>query len=154
MNRLSTDPHYRETIAQAFRVLPRNLRRRLEHTQFLCGVDPVFAGLHEYTGTIDDRPYKDTAHCAWPIHIIGPADRRTSTVVLPKRVSVSNVVHELGHVLDWQLGRSHMATPVSEYAATDRNEAFAEALVAQLFVYGDQDAWWSDGATRALWMQL
>lgn len=74
--------------------------------------------------------------------------------MLPQRTSVIVVVHELGHMLDWQLGRTHMAVPVTEYAATDRSEAFAEALVAKVFVYGDQDAWWSDGATRALWQQL
>lgn len=119
---------WREAIDVAHSVIGRRIMSRLGHVQYVCGVDPLFAGLHAY-----DVSYRDTAHCCYPHHLDGPADRRVTTVVMPNRVgpwTAHIIVHELGHALDQTIGFGHTATPVTEYAKTNRQEAFAEAFTS------------------------
>lgn len=146
---LSRVPNARfaEVIGEGLSRLPEGMRLRLGHVQFVCGVDPVFAGLHGYEGHW-------RAHCCYPYHISGPRDRRVTTVVLPVLEGPHVVVHELGHALHETIGLSHIAVPVTEYAATNHEEAFAEALVAWTHWYGDQATALQDKATRALFGRL
>jgi hypothetical protein len=149
VNRLR-DYAYAEAISEAMTLLPAGIRRRVEHTDFLCGVDPLFVGLHGFVKTTDARDYSDTAHCVF--RTLG-YDKRT-TIVLPSVQEPWVIVHELGHALDESLGFDHAAVPVTAYGATHRTEALAEALVAHLYWYGDQDAYMRDLSTRALFASL
>jgi hypothetical protein len=104
---------------------------------FLCGTDPVFAGLHGYINGADGRPYAETPHVAHDFHQTGLSRaRRHTTVVLPKVPAIATVVHELGHVLDEALNFEHVAEPVSSYARNSRHEAFAEAFAAWVLPFG------------------
>ncbi len=94
------------------------------------------------------------AHCCYASHLRLPRDRRTTTIVIPVLDDPSMVVHELGHALDEVTGFAHVAAPVTDYARTNRMEAFAEAFVAWTHFYGDQDVAAQDGATRALFCEL
>jgi hypothetical protein len=123
---------YAEVIGAALELYPARLRCRVVGVDFLTGTDPVFAGLHAYVLTDDGRSYASTAHVAYPVHVLGPAARRRTTVVLPVPPSLAVVVHELAHVLDWDLGFGHDAAPVSWYARTNRREAMAEAVTSWL----------------------
>lgn len=146
---------YAEAIGEAYRRLPARMARRLGHVRFFCGVDPVFAGLHGYQDG-HQGAYRDVAHCCYPFHLLGPRDRRTTMIVLPTLAAAQPhvVVHELGHALHHMVGFGHVATPVTDYAETDRYEAFAEALLAWTHWYGDRDALHSDGPTIALFGEL
>lgn len=146
---------YGEAIGEGLRRLPAGMRDRLGHVRFVCGVDPVFAGLHAYTDG-HQGSYGDVAHCCYPFNLLGPRDRRTTTIVLPtpEAAQPHTVVHELGHALHYLVGFEHLAAPVTEYAATDRYEAFAEALVAWTHYYGDRDVATQDHATLALFEEL
>ena len=104
---------------------------RFENVDFLCGVDPIFVGLHSFTDTTDGRSYRSTTH-AVPSFLAN--DGRT-TVVLPTQEDWWTIVHELGHVLDERMGWQWTLPPVNDYAATDRCEAFACAFVT--WVCGD-----------------
>lgn len=117
-------------IEAATSAMPAGIRD-LVRPHFLCGVDPVFAGLHEYGDASYGRSYREIAHVAYPVHQYGRprADRRT-TVVLPRLVKVEACIHELGHVLDERLGFQHCAQPVTWYAEDNRAEAFAEAFAS------------------------
>lgn len=123
---------WREQIDVAHRVIGDGIMARLGHVQYVAGLDPVFSGVHPFETTRDGRSYRDTACCCYPWHIIGPRDRRVTTVVLPSFQDgwrgVKTIVHELGHALDESIGRRETVTPVSTYARTDRDEAFAEAF--------------------------
>jgi hypothetical protein len=149
MNRL-VGTAYREAIGEGMAIIPAAIMARLRHVHFLTGIDPVWAGLHSYAVTDDGRAYSQTAHCAYRHHT---ADR-TTTIVLPVFEEPSVVVHELGHALDETLGFCHRAEPVTDYAKTNREEAFAESFRASLYWYGDQDVFMADGATRALFAAL
>lgn len=122
---------HREAIQAGLTFIPSGIRSLLSGTHFLCGVDPVFVGLHSYEDTGDGRSYSNTAHCAYPFHqsAVARADRVT-TIVLPQPVEPWVIVHELGHVLDERLGFDFTPTPVTAYAETHRMEAFAEAFTA------------------------
>lgn len=146
---------YSEAIGEGLRRLPAGMRRRLAHVRFVCGVDPVFAGLHAYNES-HQGAYRDVAHCCYPFNLLGPRDRRVTTVVLPTldAAEPATVVHELGHALHHLVGFNHTAVPVTEYAETDRYEAFAEALVAWTHWYGDRDVAHADGPTLALFEEL
>lgn len=149
------DQRYAEAIAHARRVLPSRIRQRLTHVQFLCGVDPVFAGLHHYSKSKDGRSYGATAHIAYPRHIARPRAERVTTVVLPQPIAPWLIVHELGHALDEAIGFDHgPVQPVTEYAKTDSHEAFAEAFVSWLYHYGDRDVLHRDAQTVALFERL
>lgn len=125
---------YAELIDAAYARIPVGLHVLLR-PHFLTGTDPAFAGLHGYRDTNDGRSYGDTAHVAYKFHQPFPRARRQTTVVLPRLVSVRTVVHELGHVLDERLDFDHEAMPVTEYAETNRHEAFAESFAAWALGY-------------------
>lgn len=148
------DARWSGAIGEAFNRLPGRLTELLGHVRFVCGVDPLFAGLHSIENTDDGRSYRGTAHCCYPFHLIGPADRRVTTIVMPTAPDPSTVVHELGHALHEVVGFSYQAAPVTKYAKTNRYEAFAEALVAWTHWYGERDAAESDIRTLALFEEL
>ncbi|WP_349319204.1 hypothetical protein [Mycolicibacterium canariasense] len=145
MNRVKAGG-YAELITAAYELIPEALHC-LIRPHVLCGIDPAFAGLHSFKATDDGRSYGDTWHVVYPHHQQFPAarDRRT-TVVVQSVVDkapwvrakyghfhqVAMMVHELGHVLDESLGFEHDASPVTKYAETNRNEAFADAFTAWL----------------------
>lgn len=127
---------YNEAISTAFDMLPGWLAELLTDTHFLCGVNPVFAGLHSSETAEDGRSYSNTAHAAFRHHT---ADGST-TVVLPVVVPPWVVIHELGHVLDELLGWPPVPEPITKYAQTNRLEAFAEAFTkAHVPGYADWD---------------
>ena len=138
------DASWNPAISEAFKLIGPSLSARLAHVQWVVGVDPLFAGVHHYSTTTDGRAYGDTAHVAYALHIPGPADRRATSVILPKRASgswgdVAVVVHELGHALHEAVGFDHDALPVSRYARTNRWEAFAEAFTSWVWGPGYAD---------------
>jgi len=150
MNRL-TDHRIAEGIADALLVIPEPIRARLAHVEFLAGVDPVFAGLHDWEVMSYGRSYRNTAHCAWRVH----TSDCSTTIVLPEPETTETIIHELGHALDEALGELHLAEAVSWYAETCRVEAFAESFTAWLLPeYGDQDASHRDLVTRRLFEEL
>lgn len=125
---------FREPVGVALQAIPAAIRERLSGVSFFCGADPVFAGLHSYEDTEDDRSYRDTGHCLYPFHQLHrPADDRPTTIVLPVVEPPKYVVHEIGHAVDELTGFTHLARPVTKYAKTNRREAFAEAFTAWLW---------------------
>lgn len=123
-----------DVIRTALDLMPDGVRRSVEHADILLA-DPIFVGLHNYEG--DSYSYRDCAHVVYDYHQrCRPRSRRTTTVVLPTPKSLKTVVHEYGHVLDEQLGFDLQFAPVSAYATTNRQEAFAEAFAA--WVMGEQ----------------
>ena len=129
MNRVKTGG-YGAAIAASFDLIPAALHD-LIRPEFLCGSDPVFAGLHRYESTTDGRSYRNTAHCTYDFHQMHlPRARRSTTVVLPVVPSVRTVVHELGHVLHESLLFEPQVRPVTWYAQTNWCEAFAEAFTS------------------------
>lgn len=161
MNRITL----RQPIAEALDLLPDGIRRRVAHAHFLTGVDPVFVGLHTYkTFRYDGREwsYAQNAHVAWRMNQRARADRVT-TVVLPVTLrpaqAIATIVHELGHVLDEQIGFDrHTPEPVSAYARTNSYEAFAEAfeawVVPELAADKDLAVLAGDEQTRRLFEEL
>jgi hypothetical protein len=160
-----------EAIGAAFDLLPGRLVERLDGTHFLTGTDPVFAGLHGFEESNDGRSYRSTAHVTHLFHQRHlPAAHRAVTVVLPSPDAFERrvIVHELGHVLHWQFGHgldwrqrfAHEAVPVTDYARTDRYEAFAEAFAAWALPYGHgmgaakDRLYEQDPATVALFAEL
>lgn len=121
---------YSEVIGAARDLIPNDIHG-LILPHYLCGVDPLFVGLHNYQDTDDGRSYRETLHVAYDFHQVGLArSHRRTTVVLPHKPVLEHLVHELGHVLDENLGFRHAPDPVSEYAHTNRYESFAEAFTS------------------------
>jgi hypothetical protein len=111
--------------------LPRPLARRLGFVHFFIG-DPVFAGLHQVEVAHDGGSFRTTAQYVPEfLQSHRPRSARRGAIVLPFGPGrTEKVVHELGHALDDVLGEEWLAQPVSNYAWTDRYEAFAEAFTA------------------------
>lgn len=125
MHRLS-GAGYRTAIDTAIDLIPKRIAKRFEAVDFLTDVDPAKAGLHFYKShAYDQVPH--TVHTFHQLHF--PKDKRQITIVLPLLVEPRTVIHEFGHVLDEQFGFSHDVQPCTEYAKTDRWEAFAEAFM-------------------------
>lgn len=149
------DRRFSEVIGEALDRFPSGMRHRLSHVQFLCGVDPGFAGFHDYTIAGDGRLYDSVAHCVYPYHITRPASERVTTIVLPTMVPPITVVHELAHALHETIDFEYHPNPVSKYAHTNRYEAFAEALTTHLhYGYADEDILYSDRRTMVLFAEL
>lgn len=131
MHRIRTQ-RQAEHIAVALTWIPDGILPLIEGTDFLVGVDPIFAGLHDFETTFDGRSYRQTAHCVYGYHQEHLAARhRKTTVAIPEGfTSTAVIVHELGHALDEVLDFSVSVNAISKYAETDRYEAFAEAFVA------------------------
>ena len=123
-------------IVEARRLVRPAIWQRVKGADFLCGVDPNFVGVSEYTVTVDDRNYADTAHVLYPIHQPRlPRSRRVTTVCLPLDAESWAIVHELGHVLHEALAFEPSPWPVDDYAATNSHEAFARAFDAWIMPY-------------------
>jgi hypothetical protein len=63
------------------------------------------------------------------------ADKRVTTVVMPTATgnhwqTVATIIHEYGHALHEVVGFKYKAHPVSWYAETNNQEAFAEAFTS------------------------
>lgn len=122
---LITSYNQNPEIQEAFRRIPKELHKRL-YCDWIIGADPIRTGLHNFDTTDDGRSLRVTAHVAFPRH--QTCAHKITTVVLPAHVGVYTIIHELGHVLDCQLGFCHNMIPVTKYAQTNRLEAFAEAF--------------------------
>ena len=129
-----------ELYRQVWDELPAGVRALFDHEPpdlFLA--DPLFAGLHHDEETADGRSYRRTAHVCWRRD--ATVDGR-QTIVFPDvderlreygPATVRDVlVHELGHLVDEQLGFRHTPQPVTWYAHKNRAEAFAEAFTAYM----------------------
>ena len=128
---------YSELIGYSFSIIPDKIVDRIKYTHFLTGTDPIYAGLHNYRDTIDNRSYRNTPHVTYPYH---QRISKHTTIVLPSLVAPCVVIHELGHVLDESLNFTFMSKPSTEYAKTNRGESFAEAFTSWLFWdYGNLD---------------
>ena len=114
-------------------ILPPHLRTLLasdRSVHIAAGVDAKFSGLHPYEG------YEETPHAVLNEHQDGcvPLSLRNPTVVIPPTGEVwtycpVTILHEWAHMLDMFLDfPDHTLTPVTEYAATDREETWAEAF--------------------------
>lgn len=149
------DGQWREPIGRALDTV-RPYLHRLGHVQFLCGVNPAFAGLHSIATTQGHRSLSSTAHCVGAHHLSHrPRSDRVTTVVLPLPVDPRVVVHELGHALHETIGWKGSPLPVTAYARTNRWESFAEAFTAQFYLnYGDEAVRFVDGKTKALFGDL
>jgi len=127
---------YSELISAGLSRIPGPILTRLGHIDFFTGTSPIFAGLFDYKETDDGRSYKETWCVCYPHHLSKlPKALRKTTVVLPNlipdyplRLRPLIVVHEIGHILDELLGFRWILSPVTKYARTDREEAFAEAF--------------------------
>jgi hypothetical protein len=117
-----------EEVGAALDLFPEHLRERLKFDVF-CG-DPVAAGVADYdiSGPTLGRSPRNTAHVLYPWRSF---DRRT-TIVVPGPREVATWVHEIAHVLDLEMEFKVDAQPVSWYAGTNRQEAFAEFVTAAL----------------------
>lgn len=132
---------YAALIEAACSVVPPRILELLQ-PDYLCGVDPQFVGLHDFTDASYGRSYSTTMHVAYPHHQMKVAKvHRRTTIVIPvaaKRIRVAHLVHELGHVLHGVLQWEHDTTPVTQYGGTNWCEAFAEAFTSWLTPgYGD-----------------
>jgi hypothetical protein len=126
-------PVFHNAIVGAFDALPKPMRELVEHVDFFCGVDPVWAGLTSIETSDDGRSLRDIAYCDYLYtqkHL--PADRRRTTIVLPseRAADIWTIRHELGHALHEILGWFGPIKPITEYAKTNAYEAFAEAFCA------------------------
>lgn len=117
---------------------------RIEGVHYLCGIDPVWVGLHGHRAFQGTRSSATTAHFS---HSATSRDR-SSTIVLPERPDWVTVVHELGHALHEQQGWRGSPSPVTEYAEIDRFEAFAEAFTS--WVVGEQAGEWAERYGRLM----
>lgn len=131
---------YAELIAEAISAVPPKIMDIIRPIHFFTGTDPYFAGLEidDDDDIGDDRGFKTTMHylpIECQLHI--PKALRCPTIVIPNpNEALGDIVHELGHALDaqtmWYQYKTNI-TPVTEYANTNHEEAFAEAFGAWLF---------------------
>ena len=142
----------REAIGVAVDVVGQRIMARLPHLQFVAGVDPLFAGIHGFMRTDDGRSHRETACCCYPHHLLGPADRRVTTILLPSIEHPRTVVHEIGHALHATYDFEPNPTPVTAYARTNRWEAFAEAFTS--WVWPSSDYGRVDDETLALFNSI
>ncbi len=109
------------------------LRPELLYFDVLTGTDPLWAGLHEYRDTGDGRSYRDTPHVAETHHQRLSARQQVPTIVLPAPRPPAAIIHEIGHVIHGHLGWRLALPANTEYAKTDRFEAFAESFTALFY---------------------
>jgi hypothetical protein len=138
MNRLASYA-FNPAIKTALQQIPQRFHRFL-NCDLLCGYDPIYVGLFSFENTSDGRSYHNTACCAYPYHQSGISlALRATTVVMPKILHPLDVIHELGHVLQYNLDPDFelQMKPVTTYSETDNLEAFAEAFTR----YIGEDYW-------------
>lgn len=135
------------SIAEAMRYLPPRFQAFAQAADCLLGVDPLFVGLHGDEDASDGRSYRTTAHVAYPWHTTD----KSCTVVMPpsEGASVHVAIHELAHVIHWQLkertGQWIKLPTICEYAERNDYEAFACALhswtLEPAFAAEDMNEW-------------
>jgi hypothetical protein len=152
---------YAELIAYAISAVPDKIMDIIKPVHFFTGTNPIFAGLETGAETTEDgKPFREIMDMHYipiesQLHL--PKYLRYPTIVMPNPLEKpGDIVHELGHVLDdrtmWYLYQTDIL-PVSEYAKTDKYEAFAEAFGAWLFYdYGNDRQ--IDPETLALFERL
>lgn len=143
---------HRERIGLAIDIIGPRIMARLPHLQFVAGVDPVFAGVHGYETITDGRSYHDAAACCYPFNLLGPADRRVTTICLPSVEHPFNIIHEIGHALHETVDFEPAPPPVTAYARTNKYEAFAEAFTS--WCWPNPSYARIDDETRALFRSL
>lgn len=152
--------HYAELINYAISAVPPKIIELIKPFHFFTGTDPYYAGLETGDDNIpnDGRSYKTTMHylpIECQLHL--PRYARVPTIVIPlPDEAPGDIVHELGHILDdrtmWYTYQTD-CLPVTEYAKTCFEEAFAEAFGAWLFHdYGNDRE--IDEETLALFQRL
>lgn len=134
-------------LAEAIERLPPPLQQRVAIARFWTG-DPLRAGLHKVTDTLDGRSYRSTPHTCYPWH----TRDKSVVIVLPVEESVDTIIHELGHVAHFTLGLDDFGSePVTEYATRNHREAFAEAFTTRFFWgYGDEEIAAKDSPTNRI----
>lgn len=125
--------YIRNAVSYGISLLPDHVWYMVSDTRFVCGLDPLFIGLHSFEDTGDGRLYSETGHCCYPWHLNDPGP---VTIVLPKSASPGTVVHELGHALHYKLGFCPPPYPETWYARTNKYEAFAEGFELSHIEYG------------------
>lgn len=113
---------FRNVLSYGISLIPRDVWEVISDTKFVCGLDPLYIGLHSFDDTGDGRLYSETAHCCYPWHLDSPGP---VTVVIPKMVEPRTIVHELGHALHYKLGFCTPPYAETWYASTHPHEAFA-----------------------------
>ena len=131
-------------VGEAMDFIPERLHEKIA-CEILVGVDPVFAGMHEFEPFEHDGgllSYKDCAHVIYPdLQLHRPAAFRNVKMFLPSNptyewdtyTGVYTVIHELGHVLDFNLDFEYDVATTTEYSEANREEAFAEAFAGWIF---------------------
>lgn len=114
-----------ESLSVALGVVPAFLRQRIQPRLFTT--DPVWAGISNYEDIEDGRSYRNTMHVLYPCHYGGP-----TIIVAPEPEPPVILLHELGHVVDEQLGFAIEAPTTTPYSQTNCREAFAEAFTLWL----------------------
>lgn len=101
--------------------------------RFLCGIDPVSAGLHRFDDIVSFNGLAwrraSGAHACYTHH----TPDRKQTIVLPDVFAypdpVATVLHEYGHLYDEATGFQQIHLPVTtRYSKVNRAERFAEAF--------------------------
>lgn len=136
MSRVRVQAGFDQTpLALALALIPRPLLERVPF-RLHCGVDPVYAGLHNSESeTPTGWRCRDIAHYLPPG---GALDERDApgVIVLPSNLeqlycgdSVGAVVHEVAHALESRVGYFRNWPELGDYArAVPEAEAFAVAV--------------------------
>jgi len=120
-----------EAIFQALRKIPKNIHKYLDCHWFIVEkeINPASFNLHDIKGTEDGRSYKTTSHAVYPCHYISGRIDEIPSVVLVGDEPPWVVVHELGHVLHWNLDKLNtITTSTTKYSENNWLESFAEAF--------------------------
>lgn len=103
-------------------MIPRKLRKFLQTVPVSMDRHSQWDDQLIHTGTVhygDTQYYVQRCHLGGGYVVVHRLDRPPS-----------DLVHELGHALEDYVEIDHVANPVSQYATTNRTEAFAEAFTA------------------------
>lgn len=137
-------------IQKAYELIPKNLHKFLHHNviTFDKGYPFDLKVVHPYTSTEDSRYFLDCAHVAYPCHLTKKKVDSIPHLVLPTNRNAWIIVHELGHILHYNLDKCTFKTkPCTEYALTNHLEAFAEAFTAVICwrdVSGNEDKYFEE----------
>ncbi len=143
-----TNMAYAELIGASLDALPEEILEIIKPVHFLTGTNPFYCGLekHDFKHYPNDkledgRDIIHTSHVIYPefqMHL--PKEDRIITIVLPespKILYMDDVIHEIGHVMDYYtpwliFQEENHPIPVTDYAQIDFEEAIAEAFTCWL----------------------
>lgn len=123
--------------------LPGKVKEKLKGVDFIANYSPIFLGLHSVEISSDGRSLSSTSHHTGKhlqLHL--PLSSRRSTIALLDNDSENKltILHELGHAIHEYFGYDYFdILPLTEYAETNRFEAFATAFQAWLTPYMDKE---------------